>query len=94
MNDIDDFSDGMDSAQNPTLDESGYFSPEEEEEPEKEIKKPDGVEPERQTVPCDNCSDIVKALKAEIISLKKRQLPGKWIIKNEINSLVKSHLYP
>ena len=67
MNDIDDFSDGMDSAQNPTLDESGYFSPEEEEEPEKEIKKPDGVESERQTVPCDNCSDIVKALKAEII---------------------------
>ena len=94
LNDIDDFSDGMDSAQNPTLDESGYFSPEEEEEPEKEIKKPDGVEPETQTVPCDNCSDIVKALKAEIISLKKRQLPGKWIIKNEINSLVKSHLYP
>ena len=82
----------MDSAQNPTLDESGYFSPEEE-EPEKEIKKPDGVEPERQTVPCDNSSDIVKALKAEIISLKKRQLPGKWIIQNEINSLVKLHLY-
>ena len=94
LNDVDDFSDGMDSAQNPTLDESGYFSPEEEEEPEKEIKKPDGVEPETQTVPCDNCSDIVKTLKAEIISLKKRQLPGKWIIKNEINSLVKSHLYP
>lgn len=68
LNDIDDFSYGMDSAQNPTLDESGYFSPEEEEEPEKEIKKPDGVEPERQTVPCDNCSDIVKALKAEIIA--------------------------
>ena len=68
LNDIDDFSYGMDSAQNPTLDERGYFSPEEEEEPEKEIKKPDGVEPERQTVPCHNCSDIVKALKAEIIA--------------------------
>lgn len=71
MNDIDGFLDGMDSVQNPTLDESGYFSPDEEEEPEEEIKKPDGEEPERQIVPCDNCCDIVKALKAEIISLKK-----------------------
>lgn len=82
----------MDSVQN--LDESGYFSPDEEEEPEEERKKPDGEEPERQTVPCDNCREIVKALKAEIISLKKRQLPGKWISENEINSLIKSHLYP
>ena len=84
----------MDSVKNPTLDESGYFSPDEEEEPEEELKKPDGVEPERKRVPCDKCSEIVKALKAEIISLKKRQLPGKWIIENEINSIVKSHLYP
>ena len=65
----------MDSAHNPTLDESGYYSPEEEEEPEKEIKKKsDGVEPERQTMPCDNCSDIVKALKAEIISLEEETI--------------------
>ena len=92
LNDIDGFSDGMDSVQN--LDESGYFSPDEEEEPEEERKKPDGEEPERQTVPCDNCCEIVKALEAEIISLKKRQLPGKWISENEINSLIKSHLYP
>lgn len=92
LNDIDGFSDGMDSVQN--LNESGYFSPDEEEEPEEERKKPDGEEPERQTVPCDNCREIVKALKAEIISLKKRQLPGKWISENEINSLIKSHLYP
>lgn len=94
LNDIDGFSDGMDSVQNLTLDESGYFSPDEEEEPEEEIKKPDGEEPERQTVPCDNCCEIVKALKAEIISLKKRQLPSKWISENEINSLVKLYLYP
>ena len=53
-----------------------------------------GEEPERQTVPCDNCYEIVKALKAEIISLKKRQLPRKCISKNEINSLEKLHLYP
>ena len=94
LNDIDRFSDGMDSVENPTLDESGYFSPDEEDEPEEELKKPDRVEPERQRVPCDKCSEIVKALKAEIISLKKRQLHGKWIIENEINSIVKSHLYP
>ena len=94
LNDIDGFSDGRDSVRNLTLDESGYFSPEEEEEPEEEIKKPDGEEPERQTMPCDNCCEIVKALKAEISSLKKRQLPGKWISENEINSLVKLHLYP
>ena len=79
LNDIDGFSDSRDSVRNLTLDESGYFSPEEEEEPEEEIKKPDGEEPERQTMPCDNCCEIVKALKAEISSLKKRQLPGKWI---------------
>ena len=94
LNDIDGFSDGMDSVQNLTLDESGYFSPDEEQEPEEEIKKPDGEEPKKQTVPCDNCCEIMKALKAEIISLRKRQLPGKWISDNEINSLVKSHLYP
>lgn len=94
LNDIDGFSDGMDSIQNLTLDESCYFSPDEEEEPEEEIKKPDGEEPERQTVPCDKCCEIVKALKAEIISLRKRQLPGKWISANEINSLVELHLYP
>ena len=79
----------MDSVQNLTLDESGYFSPDEEQEPEEEIKKPDGEEPKKQTVPYDNCCEIVKALKAEIISLRKRQLPGKWISDNEINSLVK-----
>ena len=93
LNDIDGFSDGMDSVQNLALDESGYFSPDEEEEPAEEMKKSNGEEPERQTVPCDNCCEIIKALKAEIISLKKRQLPGKWISENEINSLIKLHLY-
>lgn len=81
LNDIDGFSDGMDSTQNFTLDESGYFSPDEEEEPDGEIKKPNEEE-RKKTVPCDNCYEIVKALKAEIISLKKRQLPGKWISEN------------
>lgn len=96
LNDIDGFSDGMDSAQDLTLDESGYFSPEEEEEHGEEIKtwRCDGEEPERQPVPCDNCYEIVEALKAEITSLKKRQLPGKCIYKNENNSLEKLHLYP
>ena len=69
LNDIDGLSDGMDSVQNLTLDESGFFSPNEEQEPEQEIKKPDGEEPKRQTVPCDNCCEIVKALKSEIISV-------------------------
>ena len=79
MHDIDGFSDGMDSAQNLTLDKTGYFSPEDEEEAGEEIKPCNGEEPERQTVPCENCYEIVKALKAEIISLKKRRLPGKCI---------------
>lgn len=94
LNDIDGFSDGMYSVRNLTLDKSGYFSLEEEEEPDEEIKKPDGEEPERQTMPCDNCCEIVEALKAEISSLRKRQFSGKWISENEINSLAKLHLYP
>ena len=38
LNDIDSFSDGMDSAQNLTLGKSGYLSLDKEEEPEEEIK--------------------------------------------------------
>ena len=65
LSSIDSFSDAMDSVQNLTLDKIHYFSPDKEEEPE------------GQTVPCDNCHKIVKALTDEITSLMKRQLPGK-----------------
>ena len=65
FNSIDSFSDSMDSVQNLLMDESSYFSPHEEEEPEEEIKKPHGEKSERQTVLCNNCNEVVK----EIINL-------------------------
>ena len=78
LNDIDGYmSDEMISVQSTSLDESGYISADEE-EPEKERQ-----------MPCDNCCELVKELKAEIVSLKKRQLPGEWIPENQINSPVK-----
>ena len=63
MDECDSIIDEMEMSQN--LDESSYFSEEEVEEPNSKETK----------VPCGNCSELVKELRAEIIALKKRQLP-------------------
>lgn len=64
MDECDSIIDKTEMSQN--LDESSYFSEEEvKEEPNRKEAK----------VPCGNCSELVKKLRAEIIALKKRQLP-------------------
>ena len=64
MDECDSIIDEMKMSQN--LDESSYCSEEEvEEEPNSKETR----------VPCGNCSELLKELRAEIIALKKRQLP-------------------
>ena len=68
MDECDSIIDEMEMSQN--LDESGYFSE------EAVMEEPNSKET---NVPCERCSEFVRKLRAEIVALKKRQLPGMQI---------------
>ena len=68
MDECDSIIDEMEMSQN--LDESGYFSE------EAVVEEPNSKETK---VPCEHCSELVKELRAEIVALKRRQLPGMQI---------------